>query len=155
MSKFEYTSKLESESYLPPSTVKPPLTATSLQLRFFGADSPYIHSCFHLSTTAIFFGGQSIHSLLFPPLYNSHFFGGQSIYSLVSTSLQWLLSSVPKVAAVERFNCAFDFGNVGDENVRAKEGGKETTSVPFPWSLAVYHQSIVSRSPLACEKRSA
>ena len=27
--------------------------------------------------------------------------------------------------------------------------------VPFPWSLAVYHQSLVSRSPLPCEKRSA
>ena len=39
-------------------------------------------------------------------------------------------------------------------DVRAKEGGKET-SVPFPWSLAVYHQSLVSRSPLPCEKRSA
>ena len=50
-----------------------------------------------------------------------------------------------------------------DEIVRAKEGGKETTgetalrlpSVPFPWSLAVYHQSLVSRSPLPCEKRNA
>ena len=42
-----------------------------------------------------------------------------------------------------------------DENVRAKEGGKETTAVPFPWSLAVHHQSLVSRSPLPCEKRSA
>ena len=48
-------------------------------------------------------------------------------------------------------------------DVRAKEGGKETTgetalrlpSVPFPWSLAVYHQSLVSRSPLPCEKRGA
>ena len=42
-----------------------------------------------------------------------------------------------------------------DENVRAKEGGKDTTrllSLPFPWSLAVHHQSLVSRSPLLCEK---
>ena len=39
-----------------------------------------------------------------------------------------------------------------DENVRAKEGGKETTgetalrlpSVPFPWSLAVHPQSLAS-----------
>ena len=38
-----------------------------------------------------------------------------------------------------------------DENVRAKEGGKETKgetslrlpSVPFPWSLAVHHQSLL------------
>ena len=28
-------------------------------------------------------------------------------------------------------------------------------SVPFPWSLAVHYQSLVSRSPLPCEKRSA
>ena len=28
-------------------------------------------------------------------------------------------------------------------------------SVPFPWSLAVHHQSLVSHSPLPCEKRSA
>ena len=28
-----------------------------------------------------------------------------------------------------------------DENERAKEGGKEP-SVPFPWSLAVHHQSL-------------
>ena len=35
-----------------------------------------------------------------------------------------------------------------DENVRAKEGGKEK-------SLAVHHQSLVSRSSLLCEKRSA
>ena len=28
-------------------------------------------------------------------------------------------------------------------------------SVPFPWSLAVHHQSLVSPSPLPCEKRSA
>ena len=26
-----------------------------------------------------------------------------------------------------------------DENVRAKEGGKETMAVPFAWSLAVHH----------------
>ena len=29
------------------------------------------------------------------------------------------------------------------ENVRAKEGGKET-SVPFPWFLAVHHQLLAS-----------
>ena len=35
----------------------------------------------------------------------------------------------------------------------ARKGRRE--GVPFPWSLAVYHQSLVSRSPLPCEKRSA
>ena len=48
----------------------------------------------HLSTTAIiffFFGGG----------------GGGTVntLTLVSASLQWPLSSVPKVAVVERFNC--------------------------------------------------
>ena len=50
-----------------------------------------------------------------------------------------------------------------DENVRAKEGGKETTgetalrlpSVPFPWSLAVYHQSLAFRARLYDEKKEA
>ena len=43
-----------------------------------------------------------------------------------------------------------------DENVRAKEGGKETTgetafrppSVPFPWSLAAHHQSLTKTKRL-------
>ena len=37
----------------------------------------------------------------------------------------------------------------------ARKGRWEGPSVPFPWSLAVHHQSLVSRSPLPCEKRSA
>ena len=40
-----------------------------------------------------------------------------------------------------------------DENVRAKEGGKET-SPPFPWFLAVHHQSLASTIN-RLEKRSA
>ena len=38
------------------------------------------------------------------------------------------------------------YPDVSLSSVRAKEGGKETTgepSVPFPWSLAVHHQSLV------------
>ena len=50
-----------------------------------------------------------------------------------------------------------------DENVRAKEGGKETTgetalrlpSVPFPWSLAVHHQLLAFRPRLYDEKNEA
>ena len=50
-----------------------------------------------------------------------------------------------------------------DENVRAKEGGKETTgetalrlpSVAFPWSLAVHHQSLAFRARLYDEKNEA
>ena len=42
----------------------------------------------HLSTTAIFFWGGTVNTL-----------------TLVSTSLQWPLSSVPKVAVVQSFNC--------------------------------------------------
>ena len=46
-----------------------------------------------------------------PSLYNSHLSNGHffwpTVYtvSLVSTSLQWPLSSVPKVVVAERFNC--------------------------------------------------
>ena len=36
-----------------------------------------------------------------------------------------------------------------------KAGRRQRASVPFPWSLVVHHQSLVSRSPLPCEKRSA
>ena len=49
-----------------------------------------------------------------------------------------------------------------DENVPAKEGGKETTggrlrlpSVPFPWSLAVHHQSLAFRARLCHAKNEA
>ena len=65
----------------------------------------------HLSTMAtFFFGGQSIHWLLFKPLHNSHFFWPTvHTFTLVSTSLQWPLSSVLKVAVVERFNGNFFF----------------------------------------------
>ena len=61
-------------------TVKPPPTATSLQWPFF-------------------FGGQSIHSLLFQPLYNGHFL------------------SVPKVAVVERFTCTFKISSATKQSV--------------------------------------
>ena len=36
-----------------------------------------------------------------------------------------------------------------------KAGRRQRASVPFPWFLAVHHQSLVSRSPLPCKKRSA
>ena len=47
--------------------------------------------------------------------------------------------------------------------MRAKEGGKETTgetalrlpSVPFPWSLAVHHQSLAFRARLCHAKNEA
>ena len=41
-----------------------------------------------------------------------------------------------------------------DENVRAKEGGK-VPSVPFPWSLAVHHQSVAFRARLYDAKNEA
>ena len=58
-------------------TVKPPLKATSLQRPFF-------------------FGRQSIHSLLFQPLYNGH----------LSTMATFFCPQAT-VAVVERFNCNF------------------------------------------------
>ena len=41
-----------------------------------------------------------------------------------------------------------------DENVRAKEGGKEP-SVPFPWSLTVHHKSLAFRARLYDAKNEA
>ena len=71
------------------------VVSTSLQLPFILADSaysPYIHSCFSLFTTAIYLGGQSIHSFLFQPLYNCHL-SWRTVHTvhtfiLVSASLQ-------------------------------------------------------------------
>ena len=51
------------------------------------------HTNGYLSTTTIFFGGQSVHSLLFQPLYNDNL-------SKVATFF-----CPAKVAVVERFNC--------------------------------------------------
>ena len=42
-----------------------------------------------------------------------------------------------------------------NENVRPKEGGKETTSVPFPWSLTVHHHSLACRARLYDAKNEA
>ena len=56
------------------STVEPPRTATSLERPYVLVDSPYIQSCFNLSTTAT--------SLQRPPLHNDRL-------STMATSLQW------------------------------------------------------------------
>ena len=45
-------------------------TATSLQRPFFLADSPYIHSCFNLSTMATLFCPQGGHTVFFMVLYS-------------------------------------------------------------------------------------
>ena len=84
-------------------TVGPPLTATSLRRPFFGGEGG---------------GGQSMYSLFFQPLYNGHlsttasfFLGGRGravhVFTLLSTSLEWPLSSVPKVAVVQRCYCMY------------------------------------------------
>ena len=46
------------------------------------------------------------------------------------------------------WKCARNGGREGDN-------GLHLPSVPFPWLLAIHHQSLVSRSPLPCKKRSA
>ena len=89
------TSQLWPPLYNTTSLQQPPLHNGHLSTTaIFVADSPYIHSCFnlsttgtsvqwpplyhdHLSTTATslqrpFFGRQSVHSLLFQPLYNGY-----------------------------------------------------------------------------------
>ena len=64
---------------------------------------------------------------------------------------------------IQQQNCLVPRRLSLDENVRAKEGGKETTgetalhlpSVPFPWSLAVHHQSLAFCARLYDEKNEA
>ena len=102
------------------NTVEPPLTVTSPQ---------WPPTATSLQRPFFFLGGQSMHLILFQPPYNGHLFTTVSLFcyqqqsnlykrsplynghlswrtvhtlNLVSTSLQWLLSSFPKV---ERFNC--------------------------------------------------
>ena len=59
-----------------------------------------------------------MYSLFFQPLYNGHlsttasfFLGGRGravhVFTLLSTSLEWPLSSVPKVAVVQRCYCMY------------------------------------------------
>ena len=56
------------------------------------------------------------------------------------------------------YNCLVPRRLSLDENVREKEGGKERTgetSVPFPWSLAVHHQSLAFHARLYDAKNEA
>ena len=73
---------------------QPPYNGHLSTTAIFVVDSPYIHSCFNLLTMATSlqqpFFWWTVHtftlvstSLQWPPLYNSHFFGGQSIHSLL------------------------------------------------------------------------
>ena len=73
-------------------TVELPLTATSPK-------RPPLYNRY-------FFGEESIYWLLFKSLYDCHF-------STMATSLPWPLSSVPKVAVLERFNCCLILGCIG------------------------------------------
>lgn len=73
-------------------TVELPLTATSPKRL--------------LLYNRYFFGEESMYWLLFKSLYDGHF-------STMATSLPWQLSSVPKVAVLERFNCSLILGCIG------------------------------------------
>ena len=142
---FNLSTTATSPQWPPPYNRYLSTTATSLQwppLRnshlsatvIFLADSPYIHSCFNLSTMATSLQRRPLHSGHFPttatslqqsPFHNGHFstmatslqrpfFLADSPYVhycfnlfTTATSLQRPLSSVPKVAIAERFNCNF------------------------------------------------
>ena len=73
-----------------------------------------------------------------------------SFYQSRVTRLQAFTAQT--VQELARLKCLHEFACLVprrlsfDENVRAKEGGKGTTSVPFPWSLAVHHQSLAFRA---------
>ena len=49
--------------------------------------------------------GKKMMNTIEPPLTATFFWWTVHTFALVSTALQWLLSSVPKMAVVERFNC--------------------------------------------------
>ena len=69
----------------------------------FASHLPRAFSCTWMPET----GHETERAFIYrPPLCNGYFFW-QTVHActLVSTSLQWPLSSVPKVAAVKRFNC--------------------------------------------------
>ena len=55
-----------------PLTTTSPLTATPLQRLFFLADSPYIDSCFNLSTMATFFCPQGYRCSEVQPYFSKH-----------------------------------------------------------------------------------
>ena len=67
----------------------------------------------HPSTTAFFFDGQSVS------------------FFLVSTSLQWPLSSVPKMAVVERFNCKYQLQKSNCAGTWKKKEGWGSKEIPF------------------------
>ena len=89
------------------STVESPLKATSLQ-------------------QSLFFGGQSIHRLLFKPLYNFHFL------------------SVPKVALVKGFNCTV-------VNAKSKPANYWLGhSPPGPWHAVFFGDRTICFSLCFC-----
>ena len=67
------------------SLQRPPLHNSRLSTKATSLQQPPLHNG-HLSTMAIFFGGQSIHSLLFQSLYNGQF--STTATSTTATSLQ-------------------------------------------------------------------
>ena len=76
---------------------------------------------------------QSFFITVEPPLLNGHlstmaislqqlfFWWTVHTFTLVSTSQQWPLSSVPKLAIVEGFNCTSNFHIINLNNVKLKK----------------------------------
>ena len=77
-----------------------------------------------------------------------------------SLRLCWRLYRYKTISdrALPRTQTSFFWWKCARKGRREGDNGRDALrlpSVPFPWSLAVHHQSLVSRSPLPCEKRSA
>ena len=102
-------------------------------------------SCFGLNCAQIAPGGPETDS--WPEGLNWHFAAETDLFNIqciVCLLWQW----------IKAYNCLVPrhLSLSLDENVRAKEGGKET---PFPWSLAAQHQSHAFRAHLYHSKNEA
>ena len=75
---------------------------------------------------------------------------GVRLYSLLRRSSRW----EPAGCFICDTPCLVPRRLSLDENVPAKEGGKERY-VPFPWSLAVHHRSVAFRARLYHAKNEA
>ena len=98
----------------------------------FASHLPRAFSCTWMPET----GHETERAFIYrPPLYNGYFFW-QTVHActLVSTSLQWPLSSVPKVAVVKRFNCRWRWsGEVVRHCFFLKYSGKSYKREVYSW----------------------
>ena len=78
--------------------------------------------------------------------------------SQMSSSWKWPIQTTSYRKPLPRTQTSLFWWKCARKGRREGDNGRDALRlpfVPFPWSLVVHHQSLVSRSPLPCEKRSA